>query len=358
MRIVLVINSLHTGGAERVFSEDANRLAERGHKVAVCLLYGSLANDQFAKLLSPAVRGVELHARSPFDIEALRKFRRFVREFQPDACLSTLNDANIFARMGSVEIRGVRYLRREANELSMKPWWHRVMDLLLDWRTDGVIAVSEEIRRSITWTNPWTKGRVAVLPNAVSLRPEVARRAEDPLTILCIGSLTHKKDHGTLISACGILKRRDLPFSLVLVGDGAERDQLEELAWREGVAGEVTFTGRISHDAVEHWYAKASVFALPSRVEGSPNVLLEAMAAGLPSVASDIPSVREVIGREVGILVAPGDADGFADALSRFSAEPALRATMGSRARRLIAERFDPIRRLENLEALLYGKAH
>ena len=357
-RVVFVINDLRTGGAERVFSEDATRLAERGHDVAICLLYGSSAHEQFAKTLSPAVRSVELHARSPFDVNAMREFRRFIRDFKPDACLSTLNDANLFARAGLVGIRGVRYLRREANELSMKPWWHRVLDLLMDGRTDGVIAVSESIRGSIARSNPWLARTISVVPNAVALPPAAIRSMSAAVRILAVGSLTAKKDYATLIRACGLLRTTKTAFTLTVVGDGPEREALTRLAQAEAVADVIDFTGRIDHAEIGKWYAEADMFVLASRVEGSPNALLEAMAAGLAAVASDIPSVTEVLDAESGILVPPGEPQALAAALERLSGDQDLRARMGAHAREIIRQRFDPERRLERLEAILYGKAH
>lgn len=354
---MFVINDLRVGGAERVFSDDANALAKRGHKVSICLLYGSFESDPFAKNLVSEIERIEIHARGPFDMTALGRFRTAILRTRPDACVSTLNDANLFARSGLIGMRRVRYLRREANELSAKPWWHKLIDLLLDWRMDDVIAVSENLRHSIAASNPWVARKITVLPNAVAVS-DMSHIEGDRFLILSVGSLTAKKDHATLIRACGLLQKRRIGFSLVIVGEGSERTNLESLVHAMGLTEVVSFTGRLDHAAVQEWYRNASVFVLTSRIEGSPNVLLEAMAAGLPSVASDIPSVREVLDAESGVLVPPGESQAFADALERFSADTARRARMGVHARGVIRQRFDPKSRLEKLEVILYGKTH
>lgn len=355
MKIVFVINDLRTGGAERVFSDDANALVARGHEVTMCLLYGSASRDQFALELVPAIRRFELHARSPFDIGALRRFRMLLREAKPDTCLSTLNDANLFARFGLIGMRRVRCIRREANELSMKPWWHRALDLAFDWRTDGVIAVSEHIAAGIRRYDPWVAARVAVLSNAVRIPEAAARDSEPPVRIVAVGSLTPKKDYETLVRACGILKRGGVSFTLAIAGDGPERNPLELLAQSEQVADEVAFVGRLDHDAVGRLYAEASLFVLTSLTEGSPNALLEAMAAGLPCAVSDLPSTREVADESCALFERAGDADAFAQALARLCDDPALRVSMGSRARDIIARRFSPERRIEKLISILAG---
>jgi glycosyltransferase involved in cell wall biosynthesis len=321
----------------------------------MCLLYGSFATDRFAKTLRPEVRKIELHAHSPFDVRALRAFTLLVVERSPDVCISTLNDANLFARFGLLTRSRVRLIRREANDLSMKPWWHRALDLVLDWKTDAVIALSQDLRNSIMRTNPWMRNAIVVLPNAVHV-PEAAMMDGSRIpVILTVGSLTAKKDHATLIRACGLLWARGVAFKLVVVGDGPVRRDLEALIEEQGLSTVTAFLGRIDHDLVRDQYKRASIFVLSSLVEGSPNVLLEAMAAGLPAVASDIPGVREVVDAESGILAMPRDAESFASALERLSGDGALRARMGTHGRKLVQTRFDPERRMETLEKIIYG---
>lgn len=353
-RVLFVINDLRVGGAERVFATDAKEFAAKGFEVTLVLLYGS-STDQFALDILGTVHIFELKAKSPFDMHAMSQMRAIVANMRPVTVISTLNDANLFTRTSLLGVRNVRYVRREANGLSMKPWWHRLLDILLDWRTDAVIALSEHMAASIRRSNPWVRRRTHVLPNSVGLPAQVADVSALPVRLLSVGSLSAKKDHATLIRACGVLVRQGLPFALEIIGDGSERANLEELIKKEHLEDTVALRGRYSHEEVLQALRRASIFVLVSQVEGSPNALLEAMAAGLPSVVSDIPSMRETADESCAVFVPAGDENSLATTLSRVCVDPALRVSMGTRARRLVERKFSYNDRHARLMSIVYG---
>src|SRR5262249_53513514 len=124
--------------------------------------------------------------------------------------------------------------------------------------------------------------------------------------------------------------------------------RLQRLAHELGVADRVTFLGPLTESEVRMEYRRATAFALPCQQlpngdrDGLPNVLLEAMAHGLPVVSTTLAGVREaVVDRESGLLVAPRDEVGLAEALGRLFSDTALRVRLGARARQRVAERFD-----------------
>ena len=121
-------------------------------------------------------------------------------------------------------------------------------------------------------------------------------------------------------------------FDTVLVGDGELEAELRERVARLGLA-HVTFAGRADGAALRSRYADADMFVLPSEREGMPLVLLEAMAMALPTVATDIPGTRDVVGGEVGTLVPLGDAAALRSALVELSSDPAAYARMSAAAR-------------------------
>jgi glycosyltransferase involved in cell wall biosynthesis len=124
------------------------------------------------------------------------------------------------------------------------------------------------------------------------------------------------------------------------LGDGPERAALEERARALGVSGRVRFAGRVND--VPRRLEEADAFVLPSLSEGVSNALLEAMAHGLPCIATDIPGNADLIrDRETGLLVRTGDADALARAMLELAADPALRERLGRAARTLVEERFD-----------------
>lgn len=174
--------------------------------------------------------------------------------------------------------------------------------------------------------------------------------------VLVVARLVEKKGVDVLIRAAARLCARGADFVVRIAGEGPEWARLQRLAHELGVADRVTFLGPLMESEVRREYGRATVFALPCQLlangdrDGLPNALLEAMAHGLPVVSTTLAGVREaVVDGESGLLVAPRDEVGLADALERLLSDGALRARLGAQARRRIAERFD---RRANLPAV------
>lgn len=149
--------------------------------------------------------------------------------------------------------------------------------------------------------------------------------------LLSVGRLSREKGHADLMRAMTALAPLPCPVRLVLVGEGPERNRLESAARSAGLAGHVVFAGQRSE--VAPFYTMADALVLPSHTEGSPNVLLEALAAGLPSVATRVGGVPEIVqdGREA-LLVAARQPREMAAALRRLLSDPDLRRDLGVRA--------------------------
>ncbi len=196
--------------------------------------------------------------------------------------------------------------------------------------------------------------RISVLHNSVApaaATGEDAARAlsvklglgEGERVILSVGRLSQEKGHADLVAALGHLRSLapDLSFRLVLVGDGPERTRLEEDARARGLSERVVFAGH--HADVRPFYALADVLVLPSYSEGSPNVLLEAMAAGLPVVATAVGGVPEIVEHEESaLLVAPRDEQALAAAVARILSDAPLARGLAAKAAELAAVRFSP----------------
>ncbi len=124
----------------------------------------------------------------------------------------------------------------------------------------------------------------------------------------------------------------------IVFGEGPQRGELSRLIEREGAGHSIVLAGR--SDRLEEIYPLFDIFVLTSRTEGTPLSLLEAMACRVACVASDVGGIGEAIG-EAGVLVEPGNAEGFASALRNLLERPPLRAELGRRARVRILERYD-----------------
>ena len=169
-----------------------------------------------------------------------------------------------------------------------------------------------------------------------------------PPVILSVGRLVEKKGHETLLQGASLLRDRGCAFRLRIVGEGVEWARLQRLVHELGLDDHVTFTGPLSEVEVVAEYERAQVFALACRElengdrDGIPNVVLEAMAHGLPIVSTSSPGILEAVTHEQSALLAgPGDAAGFADQLERMLLEPGLRERIGACALQRVCERFD-----------------
>ncbi len=165
--------------------------------------------------------------------------------------------------------------------------------------------------------------RVSKGVDAELFRPEGAdRRAEWQLdsrrVVLAVARLVPIKNVALLIDAFRIVREREPRAHLVIVGEGPEARPLEQRVAASGLGASVTFAGRVPHADTPACYRSADVFALSSDFDNSPNVVLEAMASGLPVVATDVGGVREFVDTQGGAIVEPRNPDALAAAILAF----------------------------------------
>jgi phosphatidyl-myo-inositol alpha-mannosyltransferase len=202
-------------------------------------------------------------------------------------------------------------------------------------RIDRILAVSEEARSCVLRHFP---GPVDILPNGVNLerfRPGLRRleRFDDGTpNILFVGRHDPRKGLPELMAACSALARDSVRFRLIIVGDGRLRRKIEGMA-HGPLQGRVHFEGRVANDHLPRYYASADVFCSPARGgESFGIVLLEAMASGVPIVATDLPGYRTVLTPGVqGLTVPPRDPGALRVALQSLLENPGVRSEMGAR---------------------------
>ncbi len=210
---------------------------------------------------------------------------------------------------------------------------------------DAVVTVSRAIgdatdaiarpRRPITVVPNGADAAVFMPRDAAEARARIGLPPEGPV-ISYVGKLVPRKGVDTLIEAMGILAARASGAPrLVMAGIGGLREPLEQRAAELGVADRITWLGKVLHDEVGWVMSAGDVFVLPSLSEGLPTVVCEAMACGLPVVATAVDGTPEIVDDGVtGLLVQPHDAGGLATALATVLDDPALRERMGAEALR------------------------
>lgn len=348
--IVFHSASLGGGGAERVFVLMANELAARGHDVT---LFTWNAEGPNAALLSPRVKlidlGMTIHGEGygkPATLRGLWQSIQVLRRLNPDAVFSAPEFANLIIALA------LRISRRRAKFF---PTFHAAKSLpssgvgarLAIWlsklvasRATSAIAVSQGIGKDLA-ERGLPASRIVVINNPL---PPVTRKATtypwqnelaamgDGPVLASVGRLVPVKDHKTLLEACAMLDA-DRHWRLAIFGEGPLEAELKAYAAKLGIGDRVLFAGYV--DDPMACYAAADIVVLSSLSEGFGNVLIEAMASGVPVVSTDAPhGPREILadGR-FGPLVPVADAKALAVTIADMLEHPTPAKFLKARAR-------------------------
>lgn len=338
-RVVLAVNALTTGGAETQLVHLARALRERGDEVRVLAILRSQAFT--ADLAALGVHVQVLDPPPPRAPTALAATVRALRRWRPDVIVSFLYQANVLARVAGA-LAGVPVV---VSSIRNEYFGGRLRDLLLRL-TDPLAAVtttnSELAARSLVRRGVVPPGRLRVIPNGVDPaawagEPGASeRRRRAGFLWLAAGRLEPQKDYATLLRAIA----RGSTAALWIAGQGRERKALETLATDLGLGDRVRFLG-LRHD-IPALLAAADALVLSSAWEGLPNIVLEAMAARRPVVATRVGGTPELVRDGLtGLLVPPRTPAALAAAMTTMERLPAAdRLAMGERGHAIVAQRF------------------
>jgi colanic acid/amylovoran biosynthesis glycosyltransferase len=213
----------------------------------------------------------------------------------------------------------------------------------------GLYARSQLMK--ISSVKHWDKIEVSPLGiDSESFTPRPFRASPELFEVLCVGRLVAAKGQHILLRSVDEMLRMGYSVLVRIVGDGPDRKALEAEASRLGITEHVRFEGAVNQDRIRDFYKTADVFALASFAEGIPVVLMEAMAMEVPCVTTWITGVPELIRDEVdGLLVAPSDAIGLAQAIIRMIRDRDLRKRLGEAGRERVRDKFDLQRNVGHL---------
>jgi len=343
------------GGVEKWMLLLCDHLLGRGHSVVACAKPGSrwaaACRDRGYPTLELRMRG----AFHPRDILALR---RAYKQHGVDLAIVKMRQCIRMAWAARLLTHGpLPAILCRMGDSVMK----RSLGARLTYRhmADRYLTPSQHCRDELLRYGYFGPDRIRAIPNGVDVpRPDPAARGriraelglrDDP--VLIVTSRLHPaKGHRVLVEALAKLRGPFPRLRLVIVGDGVERPKLEEQARALGLGDAVIFTGFRSD--VTDLLRAADLFVLPSLLEGMPNTALEAMAVGLPVVASAVDGVPEVVVDGVtGLLVSPGDPDFLHGAIARVLAERELAEAMGQAGRQRVREHFTLERMLAESQA-------
>ena len=322
-------------------------------------------NEFIAAARARGMRVDVINERGRFDRRIVPALRRLVDEIKPDVVVthSVKSHFVMFRSRLWLQVPWVAYHHGyTATDLKMR--FYNLFDRRSLPRADRVLTVCKAFADDLAQQKGLARNRISVLHNSIRPAPRapkaeaLALREQLGITIgdriiLSVGRLSKEKAQADLIRAFARLRdtNPDLQAKLVIVGEGPERAKLEAETNSTGVADRVIFTGQVSN--VRPYYAITDVLANVSHSEGSPYVLLEAMAAGVPIVATAVGGVPEMLSDgESATLVPPGDSAAMAAAMGRLLKDEDLSRRFVTNASDLAANRFSPetyVRSLVNI---------
>ena len=334
-RVMIVVHGLETGGAEMMVLHLARELDRAGHPVRVVSLHGD-ETDVAGLMRRAGIDVVALNKAGGPDPRTVLRLRAQMRDFSPTVVHTHLPVLEYVLPAARLYGRRVGIIHTVHN-LARAETRHRVLRAVNRRAfSHGVVpvALNEEVRSSICREYALPPSAVPVVGNGIDLDafrgPQRRGLRGAGARLLCVARLAPAKNHALLLRTVARLRESGRDVSLTLVGDGPLRGRLEELARELGISERVRFAGRRTDTPA--FYRDCDLFVLLSDYEGMPMSIIEAMASGLPVVATRAGGVGELVDDGVSGALVEADAAAAAEAIAAICDDPALYARLSAGA--------------------------
>ncbi len=378
IRVLRVIARLNIGGPSLHVSYLTEGLAHRGYSTT--LAAGAVSDGEASMAYVAEQRGVDVEPIpglkreiSPTDdVRVIAHLVGLIRRDRPHILHTHTAKAGTVGRLAARLVGPHRppvvvhtfhghtlagYFRQATQEA------YRQIERGLARNTDALVAVSPEVRDELVGLGVAPASRFAVIRLGVDISERMAGASDGaalreslgiPPDRFCVGwvaRMTAVKQPEDVLGTLRALRNRGVDAALILIGDGPERDGMEERAKQLGLVEGVHFVG--FQNNVGPWFHAFDVLLLPSRSEGTPVSVIETLASGRPVVATDVGGTRDVVDEGVsGFLVPFGDVEAGAERLERLARDRALRDRMGSAGQARTLERYRVPRLVEDIDRL------
>ena len=347
--ILLAVDQLprNLGGGERVLLRLARLLPRYGFRVSVLTLAADPESDAFREPVACPIYLLDLrstHGRQA--VRAALELRRFLRGEKVALVQTFFESSDLWVGPMAKLLAGTPVIWSRRDMGILRGAKHRIAYRWMKNLPERVFAVSEQVRQHCIEVDGISPDRVETVYNGLDL-PNLETLPDrgsstGPPVIKTVGNIRRVKGHDIFVRAAAQIAKQfpDARFSVGgAVLEPEFKAELHALVREQGIGDRFSFDGSVSD--LHSYLADATVFVLPSRSEGFSNAIIEAMAAGLPLVATDVGGNAEAIQDGVnGFLVPSEDVDALADALRRLLADPARAQAMGKAGRARVAERF------------------
>ena len=346
--ILFVVDQLPValGGGERIAVRLAGLLPRYGFRASI--LTFDVHPDCPLRLSAPCPIYL-LPMNRTYGWRALRSafaLRRFLREQDIKVVQTFFESSNLWAGMVVKVFSHARLIWSQRDMGILRARKHKIAYRFLSRLPDRVFAVSEEVRRYCIRVDRIPPDKVDVIYNGIDVNLTEARVASSglggPVHITTVGNIRRVKGHDVFVEAAALLSDRFPNCSFSIGGAILEKDYyatLQASVANLGLSDRFNFVGPV-HSLPEH-LAQADIFVMPSRSEGFSNAIIEAMAAALPVVATNVGGNAEaVVDQVTGVIVPPVDPPALAEALASLLCDPDRAAAMGEAGRSLAIEKF------------------
>ena len=340
MKITIVIHSLGGGGAERAAVLLAQGLVAKKHQVSFITLSGQEFDFYHLPKNIPRIAlkvigsSANLLQAVQNNLQRLQSLRRAIDSCQPDVVISFLDKTNVLTLIACL---GSKYplVVSEQNDPTQNDIgriWNFLRRLVYPFATT-VVSCSQGVNRNWNWLNSQQKA-VIYNPLVKTSELEAVSIELDPnqKKVVAMGRLTSQKGFDLLLKAFGMINTKFSDWQLIILGEGEQRKQLEQLIQELGIEQQVMIPGLVSNPFPI--LKQCDLFVLSSRYEGFGNVIIEAMACGLPVISTDCPSgPGEIItSGDNGILVPNQEKDSLAKAMADLMSNPERRQEISAKA--------------------------
>jgi glycosyltransferase involved in cell wall biosynthesis len=334
------------GGGERIALKLAALLPQYGYRASILTFS---AHPESAGLQSPSCPIYLLPLQRVYDLSALRaalELKRFLREQRIQIVQTFFESSDLWAGLVTKTTSKAKLIwsRRDMGILRARK--HDIAYKIMSGMPDGVFAVSEQVRQHCVSVDRIDASRVQTIYNGLDLAgwktDSGSPRPSEQFVIATVGNIRRVKGHDVLIHAAASIVRRFPHVSFRIAGEVLEAayfQELQTLVRNLDLADHVHFDGGVTN--LREYLSAADVFVLPSRSEGFSNAIIEAMAASLPVVATDVGGNAEAVEDDIsGLIVPPEDSAALADAILRLLSDPVKAKEMGAMGREAALERF------------------
>lgn len=346
--VLLVVDQLPKalGGGERIVLKLASLLPHYGYRASILTF---AAHPDSVALKSPPCPIYLLPLRKTYDLHALRaafELRRFIKEQRVQLVQTFFESSDLWAGLVTKTMSSARLIWSRRDMGILRAGKHHLAYRLMAGVPDAVFAVSEQVKQHCINVDRINPARIHTIYNGLDLSDwdisVRSRRASSPTHIATVGNIRRVKGHDVLIRAASEILRHYPDATFSIAGDVMEPEYYAELCTIVsdlGLSEKFYFAGGITN--LREFLSAADIFVLPSRSEGFSNAIIEAMAASLPVVATNVGGNAEAVKDGInGFIIPPDDPDQLTSAVLRLVSDTELAAAMGTEGRKLAAENF------------------